>query len=390
MASVLDSNQKVSSMDMKITSSVQDRYSEGATERQAELCCPVNYNAEYLKIIPAEVIERDYGCGDPSQYVKSGDVVLDLGSGGGKICFIASQVVGENGRVIGVDMTDDMLELARRNAPIVAKQVGYSNIEFKKGNIQDLKTDMDVVDEYLKNHPVTDSAGYSDLKSKIEQIGADNPMVADNSIDIIVSNCVLNLVSDQEKKQLFNEMYRVLKVGGRIAISDIVSDEISPDHLKKDEKLWSGCISGAFEESEFGQLLEDVGFYGVSIDKFDQDPWQIVEGIEYRSMTILAWKGSPEPELDKNQAVIYKGPWKQVSDEEGRVFPRGKRMAVSDRVFETMTVEPYKDHMIAIEPHMPVKEDVAFACCGTKERPAKETKSGVKPVTTDPDQGSCC
>ena len=91
---------------MKITSSVQDRYAEGAQTRQAELCCPVNYNAQYLKIIPSEVIERDYGCGDPSQYVRPGDVVLDLGSGGGKICFIASQVVGKEGKVIGVDMTN--------------------------------------------------------------------------------------------------------------------------------------------------------------------------------------------------------------------------------------------------------------------------------------------
>lgn len=298
-------------MDMKITSSVQDRYSEGANERQPELCCPVNYNAEYLKIIPSEVIERDYGCGDPSQYVRKGDVVLDLGSGGGKICFIASQVVGEQGRVIGVDMTDDMLDLARSNAPIVAERIGYSNIEFKKGNIQDLTTDMELVDAYLKDHPVTDSSDYAALKSKIEQFGSESPMIEDNSIDIIVSNCVLNLVSDQEKKQLFREMYRVLKVGGRIAISDIVSDEVSPEHLKADEKLWSGCISGAFQEHEFGELLEDVGFHGVTIDKFDEDPWQVVEGIEYRSMTILAWKGDEAPAYDKNQAAMYKGPWKQ-------------------------------------------------------------------------------
>ena len=348
-------------MDMKITSSVQDRYAEGAQTRQAELCCPVNYNAQYLKIIPSEVIERDYGCGDPSQYVRPGDVVLDLGSGGGKICFIASQVVGKEGKVIGVDMTDDMLDLARRNAPIVADRIGYSNIEFKKGNIQDLKTDMGQVDDYLKNSPVTDSASYSALQNEIQAIGANSPMIADNSIDIIVSNCVLNLVSDKEKKQLFQEMNRVLKVGGRIAISDIVSDEISPEHLKKDEKLWSGCISGAFQEHEFGTLLEDVGFYGVTIDKFDDEPWQIVEGIEYRSMTVLAWKGDAAEAYDKNQAVIYKGPWKEVTDEQGRRFPRGKRTAVSDTTFKAMQMEPYKNHMITIEPLIIVEKDIAFS-----------------------------
>ena len=380
-------------MDMNITSSVQDRYAEGANERQAELCCPVNYNAEYLKIIPAEVIERDYGCGDPSQYVRSGDVVLDLGSGGGKICFIASQVVGAEGRVIGVDMTDDMLDLAQRNAPIVAEKIGYSNIEFKKGNIQDLKTDMGLVDEYLKDNPVTDSVSYGALKSKIQQLGETNPMIADNSIDIIVSNCVLNLVSDEEKKQLFEEMFRVLKVGGRIAISDIVSDEASPEHLKNDEKLWSGCISGAFQEHEFGELLEDVGFYGVSIDKFDDDPWQVVEGIEYRSMTILAWKGDEGAAYDKNQAVMYKGPWKQVSDEAGNVFPRGKRMAVSDKTFKIMQKEPYEGHMITIEPHVAVEGNIPFAsaCCGgLSERTAKQSKQGSERVTTDPSQSSSC
>lgn len=377
-------------MDMNITSSVQDRYTDGANERQAELCCPVNYNAKYLKVIPAEVIERDYGCGDPSQYVREGDVVLDLGSGGGKICFIASQVVGEGGRVIGVDMTDDMLDLAKRNAPIVAEKIGYSNIEFRKGNIQDLKTDMGLVDDYLKDNPVTGSSSYAALKSQIQKIGEESPMIGDNTIDIIVSNCVLNLVSDKEKKQLFNEMFRVLKVGGRIAISDIVSDEVSPEHLKADEKLWSGCISGAFQESEFGELLEDVGFYGVTIDKFDDDPWQVVEGIEYRSMTVLAWKGDEASALDKNQSVIYKGPWKEVTDESGRTFRRGKRMAVSDKTFNAMKNEPYLDHMVLIEPHVGVTEDVAFGCCSFKERSAEETKIGSERLTTNPDQGNCC
>jgi len=376
-------------MDVNITSSVQDRYAEGANELQPELCCPVNYNAKYLKIIPAEVIERDYGCGDPSQYVRPGDVVLDLGSGGGKICFIASQVVGEQGRVIGVDMTGDMLDLARRNAPIVAERIGYSNIEFKKGNIQDLKTDMGLVDDYLKNNQVMDSTSYNALQNEIQAIGEKSPMIADNSIDIIVSNCVLNLVSDKEKKQLFEEMHRVLKVGGRIAISDIVSDEVSPEHLKADEKLWSGCISGAFQEREFCALLEDVGFYGVTIDKFDDEPWQIVEGIEYRSMTVLAWKGDAGEAYDKNHTVIYKGPWKEVSDEQGQTFPRGKRMAVSDKTFHTMQMEPYKKHMVTIEPLRTVEENIAFSsCCGLNERSPQATKKGVDPRTTDPDQSS--
>src|SRR5437667_7134408 len=104
---------------------VRKRYAAGANLTERKICCPVDYDSEYLKVIPREVIERDYGCGDPSRHVHEGEMVLDLGSGTGKICFIASQIVGPKGKVIGVDMTDQMLEVARRNAPIVAEHIGW-------------------------------------------------------------------------------------------------------------------------------------------------------------------------------------------------------------------------------------------------------------------------
>ncbi len=122
---------------VRAESAVRQRYASAARAPEAALCCPVEYNTDYLKIIPPEVIEKDYGCGDPSRTVKPGETVLDLGSGTGKICFIAAQAVGAKGGVIGVDMTDEMLEVARRNAPIVAKRLGYANVEFRKGRIQD-------------------------------------------------------------------------------------------------------------------------------------------------------------------------------------------------------------------------------------------------------------
>src|SRR5437899_12854675 len=136
-------------------SAVKNRYAAAAKAPEAALCCPVEYNGDLLKIIPQEVIEKDYGCGDPSRYLKPGETVLDLGSGTGKICFIAAQVVGPTGRVIGVDMTDDMLEVARRNAPIVAKRVGYSNVEFRKGRIQDLALDLELLDRELEKNQIT-------------------------------------------------------------------------------------------------------------------------------------------------------------------------------------------------------------------------------------------
>ncbi|WP_138379629.1 methyltransferase domain-containing protein [Luteithermobacter gelatinilyticus] len=377
-------------MSDEISKTVRDRYASGARQREAELCCPVEYDRKYLDIIPEEVIERDYGCGDPSRYIRKGDVVLDLGSGGGKICFIASQVTGPEGRVIGVDMTDEMLDLARRNAPIVAERLGYANVEFRKGLIQDMKTDMDKLQAYLKDHPVSDAAGYVHLQEEIARLRREAPLIEDNSVDIIVSNCVLNLVSDDQKRQLFREMYRVLKKGGRIAISDIVSDEASPEHLKNDPELWSGCISGALQEHEFIRLLEETGFYGVTIDKLEDQPWQVVEGIEYRSMTVLAWKGKEGPCYDKNHAVIYKGPWKVVQDDDGHTFYRGQRMAVCEKTFNIMTGEPYKDHIIAVPPRQNVTEEVPFSCEGARVRSPRETKAGIAPVTTDPGPSGCC
>ena len=126
---------------MDVKASVLDRYSEGAKERQDALCCPVDYDAGLLKMLPQEIIDKDYGCGDPSRYAVVGDCVLDLGSGGGKICYMAAQVVGENGRVIGVDMNDDMLALARSYREEMANKLGNSRVEFKKGHIQDLALD---------------------------------------------------------------------------------------------------------------------------------------------------------------------------------------------------------------------------------------------------------
>src|SRR5688572_13415852 len=111
---------------------VRQRYSAAAHTRVDTLCCPVEYDQNLLAVIPKEVLDRDYGCGDPSRHLRRGETVLDLGSGTGKICFIASQVVGPEGRVIGVDMNDDMLALARKHQPAVAFKVGYSNVEFRK------------------------------------------------------------------------------------------------------------------------------------------------------------------------------------------------------------------------------------------------------------------
>ena len=377
-------------------SEVRTRYAAGARATAARLCCPVDYNADYLKIIPKEVIERDYGCGDPSTYLREGETVLDLGSGTGKICFIAAQIVGRTGKVIGVDMTDEMLEVARRNAPIVAERLGYANVEFRKGRIQDLALSIDLLDAELKCRPIGDAATFLAADELAQDLRVKNPLVANDSVDVVVSNCVLNLVEAKAKRQLFDEIFRVLKTGGRAVISDIVSDEEVPDELQNDPELWSGCISGALTEEGFLAAFTDAGFYGVQILKRDEKPWQTVAGIEFRSVTIEAFKGKQGPCVERNQAVIYKGPFKEVLDDDNHRMERGGRYAVCDKTYNLYRKPPYRECFEFIEPlsDVPLNEAKPFDCSRTAKRHPKETKGQDYSATTEAssccDGGDCC
>lgn len=380
-------------------SATRDRYAAAAAQPEAALCCPVDYDPQHLKAIPAEVIEKDYGCGDPSKHLHPGETVLDLGSGTGKICFIASQVVGPIGKVIGVDMTDDMLEVARRNAPIVAENIGHANVEFRKGRIQDLALNLEILDKELRKNPIADANSFLSADALAADLRVKHPLIATDSIDVVVSNCVLNLVETHLKRQLFEEIFRVLKKGGRAVISDIVSDEKIPLHLQNDPYLWSGCISGAYTEEGFLKAFEDAGFHGVEILKRDDAPWQTVEGIEFRSVTIQAWKGKQGACFERNQAVIYKGPFKKVLDDDGHAMERGKRYAVCDKTFNLYKQAPYRDHFSFVEPltEIPLDEAKPFDCSRTSERHPKETKGHDYNATTEAaqcraggDGSSCC
>jgi arsenite methyltransferase len=380
-------------------SAVRRLYSLGAKRVQADLCCPTRYDPKYLEALPEEVLERDYGCGDPSRHLREGEAVLDLGSGSGKICFIASQIVGPSGKVIGVDMNDDMLSVARRNAPEVARRIGYSNVDFRKGKIQDLALDLDALELWLNAHPVRSSGGLSAMEAYTEEIKTRRPLVESDSIDVVVSNCVLNLVKPSAKQALFDEIYRVLRRGGRAVISDIVSDEDVPAHLQKDPDLWSGCISGALREDQFLQAFEGTGFYGISIVERQQEPWRIVEGIEFRSVTVVAYKGKEGACRDHKQAVIYKGPFKQVVDDDGHVLRRGMRVAVCAKTFSIYSREPYASHLELVQPLVPLAEEQVqpLPCAnGMLIRNPRETKghdyrltTEVKPSFCGPDEGCC-
>ncbi|MEO0514016.1 MAG: methyltransferase domain-containing protein [Planctomycetota bacterium] len=371
---------------------VVTRYAAGAQAVEAALCCPTSYDPKYLKILPQEIIEKDYGCGDPSEFVGEGEVALDLGSGGGKICYILSQKVGAKGRVIGVDMNDTMIALAEKYKGEMAEKIGHANVEFRKGRIQDLGLSWHKAQAFLDKNPITDVAGVAKYEAECERLRRDEPLIESDSVDVIVSNCVLNLVATEQKKQLFAEMFRVLKKGGRCVISDIVCDEDPTQKIMDDGELWSGCISGAFREDLFVKMFVDAGFHGVEILKREEEPWQTIDGVEFRSMTIRAYKGKEGPCLERNQSVVYAGPWSQVRDDDGHTFKRGDRIAVCDKTFQLLTGpgSPYAGHLIPIEP----REDIAledakpFSCNGSVKRHPRETKGMDYHATTD--ASNCC
>ena len=368
-----------------VLEAVRRRYSEGARERVAELCCPVAYRADLLAVLPPEIIERDYGCGDPSRFVQPGDTVLDLGSGAGKICFMASQLAGAGGRVIGVDATPDMLALARRHRAAVAERIGWDNVEFRHGHIQDLALDRDRLDAWLAEHPVRSSGDLDRLRAEERRLRAEEPLVADASVDLVLSNCVLNLVAPEDKRRLFAEIHRVLRRGGRAAVSDIVSDEDVPAELQRDPELWSGCICGALREDRFVEAFAGAGLYGVEVVSRQVEPWAVVDGIEFRSVTVVAHKGLEGACLDHGEAVRYRGPFRAVTDDDGHTFRRGEATAVCRKTFALMTREPYARHMLPVPPLAEVPADRArkadrareFDCRGDRVRDPRETKAGL-------------
>lgn len=238
-------NQKVND---SIRNSVRDSYSEVAESSNNGDCCGVEssccgvsddakinslistrmgYSEEELANVP-EGADMGLGCGNPKAIaaLKAGEIVIDLGSGGGFDAFLASQEVGTTGKVIGVDMTPTMLSKARNNAD----KGNYTNVEFRLGEIEHLP-------------------------------------VADSTADVIISNCVINLSPD--KQQVFNDAFRALKPGGRLAISDIVASTTLPDDIKNDMFLHSACVSGASLISELKEYMHQAGFKDIRIEPKD-------------------------------------------------------------------------------------------------------------------------
>jgi len=291
--------------DETISQQVSERYARAVTTGE-QMCCPTGYNFEDLRsFVPEEVLRVSYGCGTPAGLatVRPSETVLDIGSGGGIDCFEAARRVGPTGRVIGVDMTDEMLALARRNAPIVMKNLGFpaSNVEFRKGH-------------------------------------AENLPIEDGSIDLIISNCVINLAPDKAK--VFREMYRAVRPGGRFTISDIVADQPVPNYLIHDTEKWGDCLSGALPMWEYLGGLVQAEFLGVHQMKFM--PWSAIDGIHFLSLTLTGYKLPETAVPDGVRFATLVGPFSRAVDELGQTYHRGKPEPVTARTAQLLKTPPFE------------------------------------------------
>ncbi|MEV0238000.1 methyltransferase domain-containing protein [Nonomuraea sp. NPDC050786] len=344
---------------MNIENAVQQRYSAASRVAEPGLCCPVDYDPQYLAAIPDDVLAKDYGCGDPVSHVRAGERVLDLGSGAGKVCFIASQIVGSNGSVLGVDINDDMLAVARKAQPEVARRLGYGNVGFAKARIEDLALDLEFLDAHLARHPVRSHDDLTKLVDLSDRLRRDSPLVPDESIDVVISNCVLNLVAPDRKQDMFHEIARVLRGGGRAIISDIVSDIDVPAAMQADPDLWSGCYSGALQEERFLDGFIQAGLTGLTILKREARPWETVGDVEFRSVTIAAYKPLSPPPPVSGPAAIYRGPFATVTTDTGLHLHRGQVVPVSPQHLPAITSGAYFEHIMMLESEAPASERTA-------------------------------
>jgi MoaA/NifB/PqqE/SkfB family radical SAM enzyme/SAM-dependent methyltransferase len=266
-------------------SSVRSFYSNAAEDVNEDIINPVQYDEHDISYIPQESRVRSYGCGSPVKDcgLKEEEVLVDLGSGTGTECFVASRIVGPRGRVYGIDMADAMLKIADKSRERVSRNLGYENTEFRKG--------------FLENIP---------LESR--------------SVDVVISNCVINLSSD--KRKTLSEILRILKPGGRICISDIVCDDEIPLEIKYNEKLRGECIGGAMREDALFSMLADIGFESLFIKK--RFLYRQVKGYAFYAVTYSAHK----PKERVRREIIYRGPLDSVILSEGQILRQGRKAVV--------------------------------------------------------------
>lgn len=259
---------------------VKEFYASAVADTRTDILNPVCYDPALIEHIPDQFRFRGYGCGSPvmDAGIVPGETVVDLGCGSGVECFIAARQTGSAGRVIGVDMLDPMLELARRARPLVAKNLGYDNLEFRKGFLEDLPLDSD-------------------------------------SVDVVISNCVMNL--SVHKRRAWREIHRVLKPGGRLVISDVVCETEPDPAIRNDETLRGECIAGALTARHLTALLEEIGFIATTLLK--RFPYRIVADHPFFSLTFSAVKPAPSETV----SAMYRGPMPFLMTSQGRMLEAG-------------------------------------------------------------------
>ena len=225
---------------LEMKDAIREKYGKAATEVATGGCCgggcddPITadlYQTSETSGLPAQAVTASLGCGNPTALIdlRPGETVLDLGSGGGIDVLLSARRVGPTGKVFGLDMTDEMLALARANQ----QRAGAANVEFLKGEIEAIP-------------------------------------LPDQSVDVVISNCVINLSTDKDR--VLREALRVLKPGGRLAVSDVIVRGEVPGDIRRSVELWVGCVAGALEEADYRAKLEAAGFSGVSVD-----PWRVYD-----------------------------------------------------------------------------------------------------------------
>ncbi|MCQ8104658.1 methyltransferase domain-containing protein [Methylomonas sp. SURF-2] len=273
------------SSSIEISESVRHYYGQvlqSSQDLKTSACCSIDAMPDYLKALLAdlhpEVLERFYGCGSPLPPALTGKTVLDLGCGSGRDCYLLSKLVGPSGRVIGVDMTPEQLEVAVRHQAWHAERFGYANVEFLHGHIENLHT-----------------------------VG-----IADNSVDVVVSNCVINLSPD--KPGVLAEIFRVLKPGGELYFSDVFADRRIAAELRRDPVLLGECLGGALYWEDFRRILQDLGCPDartvkqnpISID--DPELFAKIGMVKFNSVTVRAFKMALEDRCeDFGQVAVYLG-----------------------------------------------------------------------------------
>ncbi|NOZ21898.1 MAG: methyltransferase domain-containing protein [Planctomycetes bacterium] len=321
---------------------VKEFYADAVSSPREDILNPIDYPEDIIAHIPKESRVRTYGCGSPviDAELQEGDCVLDLGSGSGVECMIAARLVGPKGRVIGVDMLDPMLDLARKGADTVAENLGYRNLDFRKG--------------YLESLPVEDA-----------------------SVDVVLSNCVINLSTN--KRRTYAEVLRVLRPGGRLMIADVVCETEPDPALLNDERLRGECIAGAQTQRDLFGLLEETGFIAARVLK--RFPYRTVQDHPFFSMTYEARK------LASNETVcvMYRGPLAYATTHKGTLLPAGRTVQVTrDEVAGSDA-----DLFVFDAQGMVTNVDLGVACgcgCACVSEPAQETM--VVPPT--PRQRSGC